>query len=339
MSNAVATLAPLADDDVLARLPGDELARCAHLLALSLAHHRAKFGVLPLNAAVSQAERDGAASPLVNGARQSIEEALGEIRRQDALRAPDAEPLAAAPCDESRRQMRISLNTPVKLAALDGGSPCTAMLRNISWGGASVCCDAAPAAVGESLRLLLPAGGSKTIDIEATVLRESCIDGEHEFGLRFESLDPADEERLLGVLNILMAEPDQDRRRSEARLVQRLEVEYGDAGEFRATLEDISASGLMLAVPDPLEIGQSLQIALSSADTPFALNLRARVVHQTVIESAGLDMYRVGLQFEHPSPRLREHVSAVIRELALMRPRELLDADHCALSATKPPLR
>jgi c-di-GMP-binding flagellar brake protein YcgR len=135
-----------------------------------------------------------------------------------------------------------------------------------------------------------------------------------------------------------MAEPDQRRRRSEARLVQRLEVEYGDAGEFRATLEDISASGLMLAVPDPLEIGQSLQISMSSVDTPFALNLRARVVHQTVVESGGLDMYRVGLQFEHPSPRLRERVSTLIRELALLRPRELIESESCVLSATKPPL-
>ena len=79
----------------------------------------------------------------------------------------------------------------------------------------------------------------------------------------------------------------------------------------------------MLTVPDPLELDQSLLISLSSADTPFGLNLRARVVHQTLIEESDIDMYRVGLRFEHPDPRLRERVSTVINELAIMRPQDL----------------
>ena len=230
---------------------------------------------------------------------------------------------AQVPCDEQRRQMRISVTTGVKVSDVDGARICTATLRNISWGGAAVRCDDIPASVGGRLCLLLPAGHERLIKIIATVLRESLVDGGREYGLRFESLHPEDEDRLLEVLKILIAVPDQDRRRSEVRLVQRLEVEYGDAGEFQATLEDISASGLMLTVPNALEIGQSLLISLTSSDTPFGLNLRARVVHQTLVEECEFDMYRVGLQFEHPSPQLRDRISAVINELAILRPRDM----------------
>ena len=140
-----------------------------------------------------------------------------------------------------------------------------------------------------------------------------------EFGLRFDSLSPSDEARLQQVLALLVSKP-QAGRRSEARLVQRFEIEYGDVGEFQTTLEDISVNGLMLMAPDPLEINQSLLISLSSADTEFTLNLRARVMHQTELGEGDLKMYRVGLQFEHSNEQVREQVTAVIRQLATLRP-------------------
>jgi hypothetical protein len=142
--------------------------------------------------------------------------------------------------------------------------------------------------------------------------RHSIIDEQHEYGLRFDILDVDDEERLLEVLTILMEVPNSDQHRAEVRLVQRLEVEYGDAGEFRAMLEDISSNGMMLTVPNPHEIGDSIQVSLISAYTPFGLNLRARVIHQSLLEDYGMKMYRVSLQFEHPSPQLRERISAVL---------------------------
>ncbi len=320
-------------NDALLELPPSELAACARLLAVSIAHHRAKFGVVPLSTSRNEIERDpssAGAQTLRRAGEKTFDEVLSLVREAEAARAAAAAGSAAAgspsafSSEEQRRQMRISVTAPVKVSDLAGEHVYSAKLHNISWGGAAVRCPEFDSALGERMCLLLPAAGKRLIRIEATVLRDSMVDGEREYGLRFDSLDPDDEDRLLEVLKILMASPDPEQRRSEVRLVQRLEVEYGDAGEFRATLEDISTKGMMLTVPDPIEIGESLLISMSSVDTPFGLNLRARVVHQSLVEGMEFNMYRVGLQFEHPSPRLHERISAILHELAILRPQEFM---------------
>lgn len=320
--------------DLLSAVEHEELLACARLLALSVAHHRAKFGVVPMS--VTAAEHGGRhhTPRAVRSTGKAVLEALDVVRREAegaSVTEADLEALSSTlsriAADEKRGQLRISVNAKVRLSDIDGAHVRDATLRNISWGGAAVRCTAPDLAVGARLCLLLPAGRGRTIRIEATVLRSSLFEGHQEFGLRFDSLDPDDEDRLQQVLKLLMSEPDHEHRRSEVRLVQRLEVEYGDAGEFRATLEDLSASGMMLTVPNPVEIGQSLLVSLSSVDTPFGLNLRARVVHQALIEGLDIDMYRVGLQFEHPTPRLRERIEAIVNELAVMRVGETMAHD------------
>jgi c-di-GMP-binding flagellar brake protein YcgR len=322
-------------DDSVDALDRDQLVTCARLLAVSVAHHRAKFGVIPIASSSTEVARVPATSvgvSLKQAAANTVTEALAVLHDVSARAADEsaehAEHAADAPMNgpEKRRQLRLSIRAPVQICDLDGRRRCSATLRNISWGGAAVCCDERIVEVGERLVLLVPAAG-QPIRIEAITLRHSSRDGQHEYGLRFDSLGVDDEERLLEVLTILMDTPDTGEHRTEVRLVQRLEVEYGDAGEFRATLEDISSSGMMLTVPNPHEIGDSIQISLSSADTPFGLNLRARVVHQKLLEEHGMDMYRVGLQFEHPTPQLRERISAVLYELATMSPCDVQGID------------
>lgn len=331
-------------NDLLDQLPSEELTECARLLAFSIAHHRAKFGVIPLAASNAENRRSPStnnAIALRHAADQSIDEALTLVRREQARQAErlarqQAESNQAA-LDDKRRQMRISVSAGVQLTNLDGSVTHPATLKNISWGGASVRCQDLDIAVGGRLVLLLPAAGKQPIRIEATLLRESLSDDQREFGMRFDSLDPDDEERLLEVLQLLLKSPDPDPRRSEVRLVQRLEVEYGDAGEFHAVLEDISCHGMMLTVPDPIEIGEILLISLSSVDTPFALNLRAKVVHQTLIDDCEFDMYRIGLEFEHPDQRVHERISSVLHELAMIRLRDAsldeLEADEFSTAA------
>jgi hypothetical protein len=72
----------------------------------------------------------------------------------------------------------------------------------------------------------------------------------------------------------------------------------------------------MLTVPDALEPGQSLLIALSCLEAPYNLSLRARVMHVTRLGPEGFFMYRVGLKFEHPDATLRARVSEVLRHIA-----------------------
>ena len=342
--NTTTLPAKKAADEPLSSLSNEELTACAKLLASSVAHHRIKFGIVPItttDAELDDVTPNSAGASLERGASSALQEALTRVRQRQAamLRLEQTSDRGEQPAayEEKRRQIRISTTAPVQVSELNGEQMRLATLRNISWGGAAICCDEMPAPVGGQMRLLLPQGRDQFIEIEASVLRESMVDGEHEYGLRFDSLDHDSEARLQQVLKLLMASPDHDMRRSEGRLVQRLEVEYGDAGEFTATLEDISTGGMLLMVPDPLEIDQSLAISLTSADTPIGLNLRARVVHQTLVDDCGIDMYRVGLQFEHPSPGLRERTSALINELSVVQLRELPAADWVALETETDP--
>lgn len=300
----------------------DELLACAKLLALSVAEHRARFGVIPLEshaAQIVQLVQHPDALDLPAGASAAFSEAM-RLVHEKKHHAP-TDPVSDGPSVfDKRRQLRISVTAPVQLSDPDSRWLLAATLQNISWGGAAVRCKGLLGELGQRVCLHLPAGRNQKIAVLATILRIEEVNGDPVYGLRFDSLAPEDEDRLQQVLQLLMAAAPIDERRHEARLVQRLEVEYGDAGEFRATLEDISASGLMLTVPDPLEISQSLLISLSSADTPFNLNLRARVMHQTTIGSQGFPMYRVGLQFEHPDAQLKRYVQAVLEQLASLPP-------------------
>ena len=300
----------------------DELRQCARLLALSVAQHRAKFGAIPLatpgvSGTVAHAIGDG---DLQDEARAAFNEALHLVRRRAPAKAPEATHRVSASSSEHRRELRVSVSTPVQLSEIKHATKHSANLRNISWSGASVIANESFALEGTRLRLHLPVGRSEQIAILATVLRAQPLGNGYEYGLRFDSLSFDDQDRLQKVLEILVATPQEDARRSEARIVQRLEIEYGDAGELRATLEDISSSGLMLTVPDALEVNQSLLIELSSADTPLSLKLRARVMHQALVPGSDFEMYRVGLQFEHSTPELTARINLVLRELASLRP-------------------
>ncbi|MGH8595553.1 MAG: PilZ domain-containing protein [Gammaproteobacteria bacterium] len=307
----------------LEALSREELAACARLLALSVAEHRAKFGIVPLETSTEKLwqGRPKGRPPLPSEAKLALSEAMHLVRRFDT---PPMAPKAVAhvgAAHDKRRQLRISVSAPVQIADPAGAWTHAATLRNISWGGASICATEATLAAGDRVHLVLPAARDAKIPILATVLRDGGGERGTEYAVRFESLSPDDEERLQQVLEILLDNPQSTGLRSEARLVQRLEVEYGDAGEFGATIEDISNDGLMLTLLDPLDLDQSLLISLSSADTPLNLTLRARVVHQETLGEGELKMYRVGLKFEHSTEQIRQRTSAVLRHLALLRPR------------------
>jgi c-di-GMP-binding flagellar brake protein YcgR len=233
---------------------------------------------------------------------------------------PEAGQPSVEPAGDLRRQHRLNLHAAVAVQDDARTRRVPAQLRNISWGGAALRCSAMPANPGEYVWLELPAGFEADIPVRAEVVRRTRIGEVEEYGLRFVALDPADEPRFRRVLEILLDQPDGDGRRAEPRLVQRLEIEYGDAGELRATLEDISAGGLQLVVPDPLELQQSILIVLSSADTARTLELRARVVHQACADEDGVALYRVGLAFEHADEALRRQLGELIRALALQAP-------------------
>jgi c-di-GMP-binding flagellar brake protein YcgR len=294
----------------------ETLLACAKLLALGIASHRARFGAVPLaNHAevVPELRRAPGSYPLDAAAQAALAEAF------ELLAAAPASAATAA-TGEQRRQPRISLNAPVKLSEPGSRWLLAGTLLNVSWGGALVRCKGLLSEVGESVCVHLAGVDGGAIAILATIVR---VEGEVPdclYALRFESVDLEDERRLQEVLASLMQSPLEQGRRAEPRLVQRLDLEYGDAGEFRATLEDISANGLMLTVPDELAVDQSLLITLSCPESPRELCLRARVVHRTRVGDAGFPLYRVGLRFEHPDQVVRRCVSEILVQLVSRRP-------------------
>jgi c-di-GMP-binding flagellar brake protein YcgR len=104
--------------------------------------------------------------------------------------------------------------------------------------------------------------------------------------------------------------------RQHARLTQRLDIQF-DGDELHATLEDISAGGLGVTVPDPLQIGQSLQAVISTFDEDYTLKLRARVVRQEPIKMGKTELYHAGLKFEHPSEELNQLTRELVRKMAV----------------------
>ncbi len=301
------------DQNQIEHVEPDQLLACAKLLALGLAEHRARFGGMALAThadAVPALRRAPREFPLAGAAEAVLREALALIA------GSPAEPRAVPDGRDKRQQARISLAAPVKLSRPDGQRVIDATLLNISWGGASVRSAEPLGETGCRICLHLPVKGAQTIKILANVQRVEDTAGGTVYGLRFDSLEPEDEDRLQEILNILLKTAPSDARRAEARLVQKLDIEYGDSGEFRATLEDISPSGLMLTVPQAFEVGQSILVTLSCLESPLNLSLRARVMHRSQLGPEGFFMYRVGLKFEHPDATLRDRVTDVLRHLA-----------------------
>lgn len=102
-------------------------------------------------------------------------------------------------------------------------------------------------------------------------------------------------------------------------MTQRLDIQVDDVAELQATPEDISAGGLGITDPDPLEVGQSLQGVISTLDERCSPKLRARVANQQPITFGNTEVYHVGLEFEHPTEKLRERTEELVCEMAKMK--------------------
>jgi c-di-GMP-binding flagellar brake protein YcgR len=76
-----------------------------------------------------------------------------------------------------------------------------------------------------------------------------------------------------------------------------MDIRYGQLGELRAILDDISQGGLAMTVADPLVLYEDLEVTVPDTGGDQLLILKARVVHQRAVEVDGEMVYRVGLEF------------------------------------------
>lgn len=304
----------------------EELLACIQLLALSVVQHRAVCGFVTLRnstehlrSVADESEETG----LFVQSKQVLEEAIEMVRMLAAEKAP-APPSEVEQGNipiENRTQFRISVSVPIKVLWPDEQRPVGAKLADISWGGALIHVDDAKTSAGDTLQIILPRQQGGSISIGAKILRtwENPDRDGHVIAVRFYKLSTRDEAKLEEILENLAQSADVEGQRNHARLTQRLDIQFDGEQELLATLDDISKGGLGITVPDPLQIGQSLQIVISTLDESCTLKLRARVVRQEPLKVRAVQVYRVGLKFEHPSDELKKRTDELIGKMASIR--------------------
>lgn len=304
----------------------DELLACIRLLAISVVQHRAKCGFVTLRNSSEQlraSAEEAEATGLFVQSKHVLEEALEMVRTV----AAEAEPTPVTEAEtspapaENRTQFRIRVSVPIKVLWPQESKPVNAKLEDISWGGASIHVDEAKIDSGDTLQIILPRHQGGSISIEAKILRTWQHPGGNGHGVatRFSRLSTRDEAKLEEILEHLARSADDEGQRSHARLTQRLDIQFDGEQELLSTLDDISAGGLGITVPDPVQIGQSLQIVISALNESCYLKLRARVVRQEPLKTRSMVVYRVGLKFEHPSEELKRRTSELISKMATTR--------------------
>jgi len=264
----------------------DELLACIQLLALSVVQHRVKCGFVAFEQSMERL-RSGTANDEETGLfvqgddvlREALDMARGGFAKSGVepvpAPAPEPEPepgpvtepapepaMEASPDDplaENRMQLRINVTAPVKVLWPNDPKPVDARLENISWGGAAIQVQRAKADPGDNLQIILPSTQGGSISVEAKVLRSWALPNGrgHSLATRFSSLSTRDEAELENILELLAQSADTDGQRKHARLTQRLDIQFDGVQELLATLDDISAGGLGITVPKPLQIGQS----------------------------------------------------------------------------------
>ncbi len=299
----------------------EELESCIRLLALSVAHHRQTPGFIAMRDSAAYLDPSNTSkekATLFIQSRDVVGEALETVRILAAEAPPKKETTTEEKPTEKRKQLRINVTTPVKLIWPGSTDPISARLQNVSWGGASVIVDKAHAHSGDTFRILLPGADSDAINLEAKVLRTwelSASQGEG-MAVRFSSIAARDQDAFENTLKQLAQAGDNNGLREHARLSQHLDIQFDGPDELHATLDDISAGGMGVTVPDPLQIGQSLESVISTVDGKFSLKLRARVVRLDPIKMGNISLYQAGLKFEHPPRELSQLARELIEQMA-----------------------
>ena len=299
----------------------EELASCIRLLALSVAHHRQGSEFIPLRDSAEYLNPKNTSKEkalLFMQSRDVVEEAMEMVRVLASEAPPQAEKSSEEEQTEKRNQLRINVTAPVRLIWPGCSEPIKANIQNISWGGASITLDKVPAQSVDTINVLLPGISSPTINLEAKVLRNWPLSSSQGEGIavRFTSIATRDQDEFEDILKQLAESGDNGGLREHARLAQHLDIQFDGPDELHATLDDISAGGLGITVPDPLQIGQSLESLISTIDGGFTLKLRARVVRLEPVKMGNITLYHAGLKFEHPSQQLHKLTRELIAQMA-----------------------
>lgn len=303
--------------DPLSNATPEQLAACLRVLADNVAQYRLQLPGIPLRKATPGA----ASGPEKDQATSVLKEVMELISRKEEPTAPKAP--HPARLVEHREYARINIRIPVRVTVPGSKGPVTGKLNDLSWGGASFSISGLGSPVGDEIRLDLPfIRGGEDISITARILRVSGQPQAQSVAVRFTSLTPEDDKRLERVLLLLLEQKNGDRRQ-HPRLARRIEVEYTNEFDWRATLENISQGGMCLTLPDPVKVEQSVQLMLSETSRSASLTLRGRVIDVEKVDFSGTKFYQVRLEFEHPSETLQKSIKSLLQSMAVAKSGDL----------------
>lgn len=221
---------------------------------------------------------------------------------------------SSAVLEEKRTQPRLKVSSLIKITSPSIAKEWQGSLTNISWGGVRIRTKEPLGNDGEVLDLSLPYHDGGDIDIKATIIRSWEYGGMYNTSVRFSILHPKDESRLDNLLELLLNST-HDTHRKHTRFAHRIDVTFWDIDELKSTLEDISKGGMMITMPDPIDLNESIQIQLEGTDESYSLNLRAHAIRQELVEVSGISMFQMALEFEHPTEELHSMVSTLMHNI------------------------
>jgi c-di-GMP-binding flagellar brake protein YcgR len=214
--------------------------------------------------------------------------------------------------EENRVHARIHVSTNIEVATPDGNVE--AQLRDLSKGGARFVTKNAVGRVGETIELFLPSLMGEDIAVMAEIIRSQEGPDGHTVAVRFDAVDPQMRQPLQELIEVLLTATGGGQR-SAPRVSRRMDIRYGQLGELRAILEDISRGGLAMTVGEPLVLYEELDVTVPDTAGDQLLILRARVVHQRAVDHDGATVYRVGLEFANLRTETRRCLSELLKSV------------------------
>ena len=212
--------------------------------------------------------------------------------------------------EENRVHARIHVSTTITVASPEGNVDAT--LRDLSKGGARFVTPKPIGRVGETIELFLPSLSGEEITVMAEIIRSTEATDGCTVAVRFDAVDPAMRQPLNDLIEVLLTATGGGQR-SSPRISRRMDIRFGQLGELRAILEDISRGGLAMTVADPLVLYEDLEVTVPDTVGDQLLILRARVVHQRAVAIDGEAVYRVGLEFGNMRTEARRCLNDLLK--------------------------
>jgi len=200
--------------------------------------------------------------------------------------------------EEQRVHARIQVSTSIEVRRAGAGDRQSAVLKDLSKGGARFVVPSPVGDAGGLLDLYLPSLSGPDISVTAQIIRATPGADGVTIACRFDEVAAEMRQPLLDLIEVLLSTSGGHSRR-HARVARRMDIGFSNLHELRGILEDISAGGLSMSIGAPLVLYEELDITVPDTNGDQLLILHARVVNQRVLpvsETGGETVYRVGLE-------------------------------------------